>query len=48
MSRIPFDRVNWITSSFLFGTALVAAIVMFDTVIRTGAVVDIRKLSPNS
>lgn len=26
MSRIPFDRVNWITSSFLFGTALVAAI----------------------
>ncbi len=26
MHRIPFDRVNWITSSFLIGTALIALI----------------------
>jgi len=26
MYRIPFDRVNWITSSFLIGTALIALI----------------------
>jgi stearoyl-CoA desaturase (delta-9 desaturase) len=26
MFRIPFDRVNWITSSFLIGTALIALI----------------------
>jgi stearoyl-CoA desaturase (delta-9 desaturase) len=26
MYRIPFDRVNWITSSFLIGTALIAVI----------------------
>jgi stearoyl-CoA desaturase (Delta-9 desaturase) len=26
MHRIPFDRVNWITSSFLIGTALMALI----------------------
>jgi stearoyl-CoA desaturase (delta-9 desaturase) len=26
MNRIPFDRVNWITSSFLIGTALIALI----------------------
>ncbi len=26
MSRIPFDRVNWTTSSFLIGTALIALI----------------------
>ncbi|MGL5019233.1 MAG: fatty acid desaturase, partial [Luteolibacter sp.] len=26
MNRIPFDRVNWITSSFLIGTAFVALI----------------------
>ncbi len=26
MYRIPFDRVNWITSSFLIGTALIALV----------------------
>lgn len=26
MYRIPFDRVNWVTSSFLIGTALIALI----------------------
>lgn len=26
MHRIPFDRVNWITSSFLIGTALIALV----------------------
>ena len=26
MQRIPFDRVNWTTSSFLIGTALMALI----------------------
>ena len=26
LSRIPFDRVNWITSSFLIGTALISVV----------------------
>ncbi len=36
MFRIPFDRVNWTTSSFLIGTALIAVIGVPIYVLRCG------------
>src|ERR1035437_2372883 len=36
MIRIPFDRVNWTTSSFLIGTALIAVIGVPVYVLRCG------------